>query len=210
MVATRLSLYNGALRICGDAKLSTITENREPRHLLDDVWDGGALKHCLEQGYWNFAIRTTEAEASASVTPTFGFRYAFDKPSDWVRTAGIASDEYFRCPLSDLEYKDEAGYWFADIETIYVRYVSNDSSYGTDYSKWPESFRNFVEHYLAMQIMPRLKEAKISREDIGKLYRRALIDARSKDCMNEGASFMPQGSWASARHGGRVRRYDRA
>jgi hypothetical protein len=207
MTATRLSLYNGALRLCGDAKLASLTENREPRHLLDDVWDdgNGAIVACLELGDWNHAMRTVEAEASASVSPEFGHPYAFDKPTDWVKTSGIASDPYFRCPMTDLEYKDEAGYWYTSISTIYVRYVSNDSSYGLDYSKWPQSFIHLVQAFLAIKIIPRLKEAKVSRDDISKVFERALTNARSKDAMNEGASFPPPGGWASARMGGRGR-----
>src|SRR3546814_15520749 len=93
MTATQLSLYNGALRLCGEAKLANLTEDREPRYVLDDVWDDGALRHCLQQGLWNFAMRTVEAEYSPSVEPSFGFRRAFDKPIDWVRPAAMARSE---------------------------------------------------------------------------------------------------------------------
>src|SRR3546814_10721056 len=82
MTATQLSLYNGALRLCGEAKLANLTEDREPRYVLDDVWDDGALRHCLQQGLWNFAMRTVEAEYSPSVEPSFGFRRAFDRSEE--------------------------------------------------------------------------------------------------------------------------------
>jgi hypothetical protein len=59
-----------------------------------------------------------------NVDPAFGLAYGFTKPSDWIRTAGVCSDERFATPL--IQYKDEAGYWYADITPIYVRYVSND------------------------------------------------------------------------------------
>src|SRR5258708_823139 len=119
----KLSLYNGALtEFLGERKLANLTENREPRRVLDEIWDGGALRYCLEQGLWNFAMRTIQLTYSPSVEPDFGFRYAFDKPTDWVRTAALCVDEFFRCPL--LQYNDEAGFWFADIDTIYVRYIS--------------------------------------------------------------------------------------
>ena len=204
---TRLSLYNAALRICGDARLASLTENREPRHLLDDVWDNGALKYCLEQGNWNFATRTVRVEATTAISPDFGFKLAFVKPSDWVRTSGFASDQYFRAPMTDRSYKDEGGYWWADIDPVFVRYVSDDEDFGLDMALWPETFTRFVEHYLATQIIPRLKEAKISRDDVGLLYKRARTDALSKDAMNEGASFPPAGGWANARQAGRGNRW---
>ena len=49
-MADKLSLFNGALLICGERFLSSLTENREPRHLLDNVWSNGGVKACLEQG----------------------------------------------------------------------------------------------------------------------------------------------------------------
>jgi hypothetical protein len=58
---TRLGLYNDALTLhLGERRLAGITENTEPRRILDAAWDrsgqpdGGPI-HCLELGYWNFA-----------------------------------------------------------------------------------------------------------------------------------------------------------
>ena len=43
-MATRLQLYNRALRIIQERKLSSLTEKREPRFLLDDVWEEGGVR----------------------------------------------------------------------------------------------------------------------------------------------------------------------
>jgi hypothetical protein len=43
-----------------------------------------------------------------------------------VLTSGVFQDEFMRTPLTD--YADEAGYWFSDYDTIYVRYVSDDAA----------------------------------------------------------------------------------
>src|SRR3546814_8485593 len=149
------SIDPGALRILGEGKLSSLAEDRGPRHLLDDVWDEGARKAVLELGDWNFALRTRKVTYDSSVTPDFGLRYAFSKPADWIKTAGIASDEYFRCPLTDLSYKDEAGYWWADLQTLYISHVSSDEQYGYDYSLWPMTFVKLVQAYLADEVSER-------------------------------------------------------
>ena len=39
---TRLQLYNSALLLLGERNLASLSENREPRRLLDHVWDTGA------------------------------------------------------------------------------------------------------------------------------------------------------------------------
>ena len=208
MAATKLSLYNGALRHLGQGKLSAIDEGVENRRLLDDIYDDQAIKTVLEMGLWNFAMRTVKVEYDTSIEPDFGLRRAFSKPTDWVRTAEAASDEHFTTPLIDLEFRDEQGYWFADIDSIYVRYVSDDDEYGSDLSLWPLSFVKCFEWFLAWELTPRLAENKTSQDEVWKMLQDQLKNARSKDALNEGVKFPPAGGWASARGGFRRGRRD--
>lgn len=201
MAATQLSLYNGALRLCSERKLASLTENREPRRLLDAAWgDGattGAVKACLEMGQWDHAMRGVMIDASPSVEPTFGYRYAFDQPSDMVRVAAVCSDEYFRVPL--LEYTDERRYWYADLETIYVRYVSNAAEYGADLSLWPEAFVKLVEAYLAKDVIGNLTQGKSAREEVERYFDKLKKQAKSLDAMNAPTVRLPEGGWVSVR-----------
>src|SRR5688572_9866315 len=116
MGASKIRLFNDALRLCKERKLATLTDNREGRRLLDEAWgDGstnGSVRRCLEMGQWTFATRTQQLDYSPSVSPTFGFRYAFDYPEDFVRLAGIYEDEFCQSPL--LKYSAERAYWYCD------------------------------------------------------------------------------------------------
>jgi len=205
MATSQLTLYNGALRLLGQPKLSALTDAVESRRLLDDAWDENARDYCLEEGLWNFAMRTVEAEYDSSVDPDFGFLRAFTKPTDWIRTAAVASDEYFINTLTDQQFNDEQGYLFADLDTLFWKYVSSDTSYGYDLSLWPQTFVRYVESYLAFQIAPRLSVSDSKIETIGKIMDRARLDAKAKDATNEGAKFPPEGSWNRSRRGWRVR-----
>lgn len=200
MATTRLLLYNAAMLDIGERQLSSLTENREPRRVLDIVWDTGAVDFVLEQGLWNFAMRTVEIEYAPSITPAFGYARGFDKPTDWVRTAALCSDESFNVPLT--QFVDEAGYWFAHLDALYVKYVSNDASYGADLSLWPQSFVKYAAAYLAHAAALRLTQSEEKVKKIERQMQRALIDARSKDAMNEPTMFLPRGSWLRARRGG--------
>lgn len=199
----QLSLYNGALRLCKERKLSSLSENREPRRLLDAAWgDGatsGAVKHCLELGQWDFAIRTAQADASPSVEPSFGYRYAFDQPEDMVRPVGIFADEQMATPL--LRYTDERRFWYCDWQTIYVRYVSNHVNYGADMSLWPQSFVKVVEAYLANEIVGNLTQGDNQSAVVESKFNAALKSALSLDAMNSPTKFAPMGQWESARRG---------
>lgn len=196
-MTTQLSLYNGALRNIGERRLASLTENVPARYELDAVWADGFIEDVLEKGLWNFAMRTTRQDYRTEVEPGFGYRRAYLKPDDFVRTAMLSSDEYFNSPL--MAYADEQGYWFADIDEIYVAYVSSDSSYGRDYSRWTPSFTRFVEAYLAHRIAPAI--APDERQNAYSLQRKLLIEARSRDAMNEPTKMLPQGDWVSSRKG---------
>lgn len=197
-MTTQLDVYNGALLHCGERFLATLTENREPRRLLDQVWNTNGVISCLEQGQWNFAMRTIAIDYDTSIEPNFGYNRAFSKPEDWVLTSGLCSDEYFRTPLT--RYIDEANYWYSDIDTMYVRYVSSDTLYGLNLNKWPESFREFVEVHFAFKIIGKLSNSESETKRLEKLRKDLLLVAKNKAAMAEPTSFPAQGAWSRARN----------
>jgi len=199
-MTTQLKLYNRACQFLGETRLASLTENRIVRFELDDVWEDGGVRRCLEAGLWNFAMRSVEVSYDPDVTPDFGYQYAFSKPSDWVRTAAMCSDEYFQVPL--LAYVDEQDYWYCDLDTIYISYVSDDSNYGGDLSRWPETFADYAAMYFAVRVAPVLmKNNTRGRQALKKELRRTLIDAKNKDAMNEPVKFPAEGSWSRSRRG---------
>ena len=213
-MTTRLQLYNGALGLCGDTRLATLDENREARHLLDLAWNNGAVRACLEQAQWKFAMRSKRFDYDATIVPEFGFQRAYEKPSDWVATSGIFSDDYMRQPLT--LYADEAGFWYCDNSEIFVRFVSDHADYGGDLSAWPATFCDYVEAYLAGKIAfksPGAAEKVVflhgpaGRPDRGFIHAKLLI-AKNKDAMAGPATFPTRGTWAQARHRGRSGRSD--
>lgn len=195
----KLSVYNGALSILGERKLASLTENVPSRRKLDDVWDNDMRERVLQHGQWNFAGRSVMLEASPSVTPSFGFQFAFDKPTDFVRTMQVAHDEYFNLPIT--RYSDEASWIFTDDEEIYFQYVSKDSQWGFDFALWPENFTEYVEHYLAYKVAPRLIGLDINKKELGRDMKRMLMEAKATDAMEGPAQFAPKGGWARSRQG---------
>lgn len=205
MTTGQLSLYNNALLHCGSESLRNLSEDREPKRKLDLVWDSGRfIKNCLEQADWNFALRTQRLESNPAIEPDFGYRYAFNKPEDWVRTAMISGSENFDPALT--QYSDETGYWFSTSDRIYVQFVSMDAEYGLDYSKWTESFTDWVEYKLAKKVHKRLTSAKTDYDDLVKEEIRSFKRALKNDVRNQPAVFMSRGSWARSR--GQARHYD--
>lgn len=199
MATDKLKLYNGALLLVGERPLKDLNEAREPRFLLDAVWDDEAIKACLEAGQWLFATRTVKLEADDDFTPDFGYRYAYQQPEDYVRTCVVSLDEYQFQSLED--YRDEGGFWFMDANIVYISYISQDNDYGMDMSKWPKSFCNYVQAYLASKICPKITNSPTSVKDLEDKMEKELSNAQGKNAINRPPTRFPRGSWSRARNG---------
>jgi hypothetical protein len=199
-MSDKLSIFNGVLRLLGDTRLASLSEAREPRRILDDLWTEH-VKACLEAGDWNFCIRNIQIDPDPSVILTHGYAYAFEKPEDWLRTSAISLDETFATPL--IDYSDESGYWKADSTPLYVKYVSGDAAYGMDPSIWTPSFSLFVQAHLAAEMAVHHKNA--SFKDMDELRRRRRGDALARDAIGQPPQFQPRGSWITARWGSSTR-----
>ena len=193
----QLSLYNRALLHTGSRFLSDLSEEVETRRLLDQVWSDGAVDACLEMGQWYFAMRGIRLDYEPSIEPDFGYRRAFTKPDDWILTSSLAEDEFFRSPL--LRYTDEAGYWYADQDTIYIRYVSNDPTFGGTVATWPKSFYNYVSWYLAKAIIDKLTDDAEKIKLCIESEKHALMEAKNRAAMALPTQFPAQGTWTRAR-----------
>lgn len=199
----KLSIYNGALRVLGERKLHSVqglSENRESRRALDTVWDNDGVITCLEMGMWRFAVNTIKLTADPDQTPDFGFQFAFSKPTDFIRTTSLCTDEFFNVPLN--QYSDEAGYWYASLDTLYIKYLSSSSSYGLNFSRWPKNFTRMVEAWFALQVCEPLTQGEENYARIEKLFKKLETEAKSTDAMADPTSMLPIGSWTLARRRG--------
>ena len=200
MTIPQLVIYNKALHIIGERSLASLTENREPRRVLDDIWDSGnMLKYVLEEGLWKFSLRTSKMIADPAITPTFGYPYAFQQPTDFIRVAQVCSDEFFNIPLTS--YAFEAGVFYSNIQDgVFLQYVSNDVSYGLNAALWPETFKEYLGAWMAARSAARLNKDK--EKEAFALLEKIKNNALSKNALQGPTQFTPQGSWVSARYGG--------
>ena len=196
-IPTQLSLYNQALRMVGETKITALTDNRPERYALDSIWDEDPIKQMLEESQWTFATRSLEWNYDASVTSSYGYKYAFTKPGNYVRSAAICADEFYSSPIT--QFADENGYWFCDYETIYIKYVSESDLFGRDYSLWTELFRYCVASKMAAELAISLTKSQSMVDVIDKKLAKYINDAKSLDAMNQPTRFMPPGNWTRSR-----------
>lgn len=201
MTASTLGIYNDALGEFGERKLASLTENREPRRVLDDYFPS-VLNECLEDGYWRDARRTVQALAETTITPGFGYQFAFSMPSDCLQIYLVSQSGDLQTPLNDYVY--EAGYLRANCDTLYLTYISNDPAYGLTLSRWSPSFTRYVAMALAERAAYRITQDQSLRDAISKRARMAKRRAESLDAREGPPRALPEGTWVASRRGGWV------
>lgn len=200
MGADKLSLYNEALGHLGE-RITSLTENREPRRVLDTYWTR-VVGHCLARHFWKTAKRVAQIDASSTLVPGFGWKYAFSIPNDWVRTYQVSMVETFTPPL--WEYGEEAGYLYANNTPLYLAYISNDPLYGLNLGAWSDFFADYVALRLATQACMKItnkRDLLAGPDGLINEEKRARLRAASMDAMNDPPGQMPTGTWARSRRG---------
>ena len=204
-MASKLGIYNDVLLSIGIMHLRSLNENRNERGVIDTVWDD-AVNQCLKMGMWDFAARDVELDSAASIEPAFGYTYAYTKPNDWIRTMGQWADERQKAPL--LEILDAQAYWWANIQPVYIRYVSNDPDYGFNVGKWTGSFPRLVAANIIVRVAPRLVAgaggtlSAAAFQLMQKNEERFLRMTENEDMADQPTQFPAPGSWVRSRYYG--------
>lgn len=209
MGTTTLKQYQKALIFLGEPILgsSGLSEDVKPRRVFDQIYSE-TIDEILSEAAWNFGTRSVQISNDEAEEPLFGYAYSFSVPSDLVRIVSISDVGYFTAP-GGLEwdgYKREGDHWFADASEIYLRYVSNDSSYGGDLTLWTAMFARAHAALLAWQSGLPVTGDERTRDDIYSLYRVSLGRAKNLDAIESPPQTKAEGSWVRARRGRGMRR----
>lgn len=201
-MTTLLTLYNGALLEIGPQRLASTSDTTPVRYYLDSAYDA-VVAECLEAGSWNHSLRAVSMAKDTTVVPVFGWANAFALPTDWVRVARMSASDTFEPELND--YFLERRNLLANVDPLYMQYVSNSTDYGMNLTIWPRSFARYVEVALAERIVIRATQNKGEKERLERLTLPAAKRAAlNKDALQEPQTrFMRMGSWNRARTGGR-------
>ena len=202
MANSKLTIYNDALIELGQTRLSVsngLSEDREARYILDAVYDN-VITECLQAGDWNFATREVQAASDTGVTESFGFTETIGKPTDWIRTVALSDTENHTTPMLATEYEDNTDHWATNSSPIYVKYISNDSSWGLSLTAWPWSFTRYVIVSLAERGCMAITHDDSLQDRLTRLtLPRAKRSALSKDAVNQGTRFPRVSSWNNSR-----------
>jgi len=195
--STLLGIYNDALLILGLERIATVSDSSQRRSVLDTAMNADLVEEILEDTAWVFGKTSTKLEYNPGVEPDWGYRRAFDKPANMLRLDGIYHDEYFQSPVD--RYQDEGDYFFADVEEVYLQYVSR--SFLTTPSQWPVYFRKLVAAALARDAAPSLGGSNMDNAMLR--YEERKKSAMANDAMSGPPRKIRSGSWVRAAVGDR-------
>lgn len=199
-MAERLELYNGALDLIGEEPLATLSDESKARRALDRQWDR-VVRSLLESAQWKFAMVTVELTHDEDFEPQFGFQFVFSKPADWLRTYTVSSVPSLIPPLS--RFVEESGLIYADVDPLYLKYVSSSIEAGWDLGRWTALFEDAVIATLAEKACPSITESETKLDRVTGQAAVARRLARSHDAFREGPKEWPDGKWVSSRRGSR-------
>jgi hypothetical protein len=190
-----LSIYNDALFILGQEQLISVNDDSQRRSVLDAALSQSTVEFHLEDTAWKFALASGKIDYNPSVEPSWGYRRAFDKPADLLSIDGVFYDEYMRSPLKD--YSDEGGYFFADVDSLYFQYISNNTL--SQPSTWPAYFRKVISAELAFASAGVLGGDAVKAAIV---LEARVSSAKSNDAMQSPPRILAPGNWARSRNQG--------
>lgn len=180
MAATKLSIYQEALRNLADARLAALTDDVESRYALDDAW-ADAIAFVLSQAPWRFALKTVVMSGSA--TPVPGYTTAYPLPTDWLRTHAIFIDQSGRELPFDLTEQGSAVSVNIAVAPV-IRYVS--STYADPaVANWPPHFSQAAAAYLAFMVAERVTGERSAPARMSQLFSSILPEAIRLDAIAE-------------------------
>jgi hypothetical protein len=193
---TKLSIFNEALRLLGQPRLTAVDVETEHGRQLRDAWEG-AVMACYEAGTFNHTVKRVEL-SRLGTTPVWGYQYYYGLPVDFVRVAEISQSGVPNDPLVDYEIDD--GGLATDVDKVYLKYVSSELLILTP-GEWSQSFADFVAATLAVRTAPKLASSNIELAmEWEKRYR---LKALGVDAIQNPPQRRYPGRWAMAARGAR-------
>lgn len=191
-MASKLSIYNQALLLMKERRLSSLSEDRESRRVLDELWIP-LFYFCLEQGMWKFAMRSaTLSQVGAGL---YGFTYKYNKPSDFIHLFSASENASYDPPLV-YGFADEGPYFYGNVSNLRIRYASKGSSYGGNEAAWPYGYAEYVATELASWACYAITGNERLAMYLDRRAKILLANALSLYCMTAPPGQLPFNTWA--------------
>lgn len=181
-------LGNASLSLLGEYDYITALDDATPQAVAINANYDRILEYCLRNHFWNFAVKRVQIAASATA-PAWGAGKHFPMPSDFIRVYEIDNDRY-----QEYQLESEGLYWEGGT-TMNLRYIYKV----TDPNKFDSLFREYYVAALARAIAPTVTDSREKLQEVQKLERLYLSEARAVDGDEDGLDRIWADSFIHAR-----------
>lgn len=190
-MASVVGICNSALIKLGATPVMSLNDGSKNANLCNAQFER-LRDELLRSHVWNFAS-ARRSLAQLAESPSFGFDYAYQLPSDWLRTVSVHDDDAGR---GAVEYKIEGRRLLSNASGIHLRYIREV----TDPNDMDAAFRETLAWKIAADLALPITQSTTTREQMTEGLRRALANARSVDAIEDFPEAFPESDWILERH----------
>ena len=166
MSATKMQIFNAALRYIGEGRVESADEDSDNANILRDIYDQ-KRRALLRELPWNFAVKSVEL-AQTTNTPV-DYDYEYQLPADSLYYIGVQAD---RPDLITYEIRQDK--LVTDESTFCLKYIYDI----TDTAQFDSLFVEALSFLLASAIaIPRTGDPAILNA-MANGYQQAVVKAR--------------------------------
>lgn len=200
-MASQIEIANMALLLLGARAITDIEDDAEADAVtLLTAWDI-RRDACMRAHAWRFSIKRDNLAASL-ITPTWGFTYQYELPSDCLKVLQI-SQYYPGVSLSDYRASDEAYY---RVEGNYILSYASDQlpirfvSRVTETGSWDAGFVEFFAADLAETCCERITQSDTKRQLASAAKKAARLSALRSNAIEAPPEARPDSEWVAVRY----------
>lgn len=198
-MASEVEIANRALTKIGASRILSLSDDVEAARSVDSLFS--IVRDAeLRIRMWKFSI-TRDSLAALVTTPSWGFDYEYQLPSDCLRVVQV-NDIYPGASLSDYRTMDESEWRIegrkilTDIAApLKIRYVSQV----TDTGQWDAAFTEAFACRLAAELAERLTQSNTKRQLAWDEYKQAISMAVRANAIESAPEPLPDDAWVLTR-----------
>ena len=191
MAASEVEICNSALLKVGAARITSITEDSKMGRVCNVSYNK-MRKKLLYSHPWNFAIRRA-ALAQTTNTPSYGYTYEYQVPSDVLRVLDTDLLEGQEWVLENNEDGDRV--ILTDYESIKIKYLKDV----TDTTDFSPAFDEVLATLIAADIAYSLTGSRQLSRDLFNQYKEEIREARSFDAQEGSREEIEANPWIDVR-----------
>ncbi len=190
-MASQVGIANSALIKLGASVIMSFTEGSKNANLCNEqyVKRRDAL---LRAHNWNFAMARFNL-AQLDDAPVFGFDFAYQLPSDWLRTVQVSDND---AGVGRVVYRIEGLTILSNASDIFLRYIKQV----TDPNEMDAAFREVLAWDLAVDLAQPITQSTSTQQEMKRGFAQALSQAASVDAFEDFPEEFPESDWVSARN----------